>query len=208
MPTHLRAAHKPPSYHLRPPESTASVQYHSNRQEKPTHDTYQERDMLLLETLNVAPQNHRHMSPYIQFDYLTHAHSYLLQLLPCTRTEHPKLFGFVRPCDSVNFITRRTYLIKHAHTGILSLKRHYYTPFCPLSQCATANKRLCRVRFESVETFRRWHCHTQSATDSICRRPAPIGLVSLHFDFPFVRGNKSNRSHLCRMFGKYAIPDT
>ena len=22
------------------------------------------------------------------------------------------------------------------------------------------------VRFESVETFRRWHCHTQSATDS------------------------------------------
>ena len=65
-----------------------------------------------------------------------------------------------------------------------------------------------RVRFESVETFRRWHCHTQSATDSICRRPAPIGLVSLHFDFPFVRGDKSNRSHLCRMFGKYAIPDT
>ena len=64
------------------------------------------------------------------------------------------------------------------------------------------------VRFESVETFRRWHCHTQSATDSICRRPAPIGLVSLHFDFPFVRGDKSNRSHLCRMFGKYAIPDT
>lgn len=64
------------------------------------------------------------------------------------------------------------------------------------------------VRFGSVETFRRWHCHTQSATDSICRRPAPIGLVSLHFDFPFVRGDKSNRSHLCRMFGKYAIPDT
>ena len=28
------------------------------------------------------------------------------------------------------------------------------------------------VRFESVETFRRWRCHTQSATDSICRRPA------------------------------------
>ena len=24
------------------------------------------------------------------------------------------------------------------------------------------------VRFESVETFRRWRCHTQSATDSIC----------------------------------------
>ena len=65
-----------------------------------------------------------------------------------------------------------------------------------------------RVRFESVETFRRWHCHTQSATDSIGRRPAPIGLVSLHFDFAFVRGDKSNRSHLCRMFGKYAIPDT
>ena len=64
------------------------------------------------------------------------------------------------------------------------------------------------VRFESVETFRRWHCHTQSATDSICRRPAPIGLVSLHFDFPFVRGDKSNRSHSCRMFGQYAIPDT
>ena len=60
------------------------------------------------------------------------------------------------------------------------------------------------VRFESVETFRRWHCHTQSATDSIYRRPAPIGLVSLHFDFPFVRGDKSNRSHLCRMFGKWA----
>ena len=67
---------------------------------------------------------------------------------------------------------------------------------------------LCRysgVRFESVETFRKWHCHTQSATDSIYRRPAPIGLVSLHFDFPFVRGDKSNRSHLCRMFGKYAV---
>ena len=28
-----------------------------------------------------------------------------------------------------------------------------------------------RVRFESVETFRRWHCHTQSATDSICAGP-------------------------------------
>ena len=27
------------------------------------------------------------------------------------------------------------------------------------------------VRFESVETFRRWHCHTQSATDSICAGP-------------------------------------
>ena len=53
------------------------------------------------------------------------------------------------------------------------------------------------VRFESVETFRRWHCHTQSATDSIGRRPAPIGLVSLHFDFPFVRGDKSRRSRLC-----------
>ena len=53
------------------------------------------------------------------------------------------------------------------------------------------------MRFESVETFRRWHCHTQSATDSIYRRPALIGLVSLHFDFPFVRGDKSNRSHLC-----------
>ena len=52
---------------------------------------------------------------------------------------------------------------------------------------------------------RRWHCHTQSATDSIYRRPAPIGLVSLHFDFPFVRGDKSNRSHLCRMFVKYAL---
>ena len=88
------------------------------------------------------------------------------------------------------------------------------------------------VRFESVETFRRWHCHTQSATDSICAgpcgrlrrasrlpsdslrsssahfRPAPIGLVSLHFDFPFVRGDKSNRSHLCRMLGKYASSDT
>ena len=66
---------------------------------------------------------------------------------------------------------------------------------------AMQSQKLCpchsRVRFESVETFRRWHCHTQSATDSICRRPAPIGLVSLHFDFPFVRGGKSNRSHLC-----------
>ena len=77
----------------------------------------------------------------------------LLQLLfPCARAEHPKLFGFVRPCDSVNFITRgllrprcgsllrnfgrpdrsatgasRTYLIKHAHTDILFLKRRYYT---------------------------------------------------------------------------------
>ena len=27
------------------------------------------------------------------------------------------------------------------------------------------------VRFESVETFRRWRCHTQSATDSICAGP-------------------------------------
>ena len=67
----------------------------------------------------------------------------LLLIIPCTRTEHPKLFGFVLPCDSVNFITRRTYFIKHAHTSILSLKRHYYTPFYSLSQCATANKRFC-----------------------------------------------------------------
>ena len=55
------------------------------------------------------------------------------------------------------------------------------------------DKILVWVRFESVETFRRWHCHTQSATDSICRRPAPIGLVSLHFDFPFVRGPSRTR---------------
>ena len=78
---------------------------------------------------------------------------------PCTRAEHPKLFGFVRPCDSVNFITRgllrprcgsllrnfgrpdrsatgasRTYLIKHAHTYISSLKRRYYTPFDCIAQ--------------------------------------------------------------------------
>ena len=71
---------------------------------------------------------------------------------PCTRTEHPKLFGFVLPCDSVYLIPRgllrprcgsllrnfgrpdrsatgasRTYLIKHAHTDILFLKRRYYT---------------------------------------------------------------------------------
>ena len=76
------------------------------------------------------------------------------------------------------------------------------------SNIAEGSMRSDGVRFESVETFRRWHCHTQSATDSIGRRPAPIGLVSLHFDFAFVRGDKSNRSHLCRMFGKYAIPDT
>ena len=55
------------------------------------------------------------------------------------------------------------------------------------------DKILVWVRFESVETFRRWHCHTQSATDSICRRPAPNGLVSLHFDFPFVRGPSRTR---------------
>ena len=49
---------------------------------------------------------------------------------------------------------------------------------------------------------------SKAALSSAHFRPAPIGLVSLHFDFPFVRGDKSNRSHLCRMFGKYAIPDT
>ena len=83
-----------------------------------------------------------------------------------------------------------------------------YTMFYPWNATVLRHRFATRVRFESVETFRRWHCHTQSATDSISRRPAPIGLVSLHFDFPFVRGDKSNRSHLCRMFGKYAIPDT
>ena len=31
------------------------------------------------------------------------------------RTEHPKLFGFVLPCDSVDFITLRNYLVHHAH---------------------------------------------------------------------------------------------
>ena len=76
------------------------------------------------------------------------------------------------------------------------------------SNIAEGSKRPGGVRFESVAMFRRWHCHMQSATDSIYRRPAPIGLVSLHFDYPFVRGDKSNRSHLCRMFCKYAIPDT
>ena len=63
--------------------------------------------------------------------------------------------------------------------------------------CLCVNQRpwrtFSKARFESVETFRRWHCHTQSATDSICRRPAPIGLVSLHFDFPFVRGPSRTR---------------
>ena len=67
----------------------------------------------------------------------------------------------MRPCDSVYLITRgllrprcgsllrnfgrpdrsatgasRTYLIKHAHTSILSLKRHYYTPSPPQKQAA------------------------------------------------------------------------
>ena len=38
------------------------------------------------------------------------------------------------------------------------------------------------VRFESVATFRRWHCHTQSATDSICAGPAsPRFAPSLRF---------------------------
>ena len=42
------------------------------------------------------------------------------------------------------------------------------------------------VRFESVETFRRWHCHTQSATDSICA--GPCVKTALGF-------NKKNRTH-------------
>ena len=37
-------------------------------------------------------------------------------LFACARTEHPKLFGFVRPCDSVYLITLRTYLVKHTHS--------------------------------------------------------------------------------------------
>ena len=37
-------------------------------------------------------------------------------LFACARTEHPKLFGFVRPCDSVDFIPLRTYLVKHTHS--------------------------------------------------------------------------------------------
>ena len=49
---------------------------------------------------------------------------------------------------------------------------------------------------------------SKAALSSAHFRSAPIGLVSLHFDFPFVRGDKSNRSHLCRRFGKYAIPGT
>ena len=36
-------------------------------------------------------------------------------LFACTRTEHPKLFSLVRPCDSVNLIALRLYLVKHAH---------------------------------------------------------------------------------------------
>ena len=57
-------------------------------------------------------------------------------LFACTRAEHPKLFGFVRPCDSVYLIALRPYLVKHAHTSILSLKRHYYTPFEHIAQPA------------------------------------------------------------------------
>ena len=39
-------------------------------------------------------------------------------LFACARTEDPKLFGFVPPCDSVYFISLRTYFIKHAHINI------------------------------------------------------------------------------------------
>ena len=38
---------------------------------------------------------------------------------------------------------------------------------------------------------------SKAALSSAHFRPAPIGLVSLHFDFPFVRGDKSRRSRLC-----------
>ena len=43
------------------------------------------------------------------------SYSYYNALLLCIRTEHSKLFGFVRPCDSVYLIALRPYLIKHAH---------------------------------------------------------------------------------------------
>ena len=36
------------------------------------------------------------------------------------------------------------------------------------------------MRFENVETFRRWHCHTQSATDSICAGPASPRFALVH----------------------------
>ena len=75
MATHPRAAHKPLPYHSRTSESTASAQYRNNHQEKPTRDAYREKDMLQPGILNVARQNRRHTSPYIQFDYLIHAHS-------------------------------------------------------------------------------------------------------------------------------------
>ena len=53
------------------------------------------------------------------------------------------------------------------------------------SNIAEGSMRSDGVRFESVETFRRWHCHTQSATDSICTlRPA---------------SHKSRRSRLCAL---------
>ena len=95
---------------------------------------------------------------------------------------------------------------ENAHTGTVPAA-HYSVRVDRLKHCRRP-KATRWVRYESVEIFRRWHCHTQSATDSSYRRPAPIGLVSLHFDFSFVRSDKSNRSHLCRMFSNYAIPDT
>ena len=48
-------------------------------------------------------------------------------LCACARTEHPKLFGLVRPCDSVDFLPLRPYLVKHAHCKIIHQNWQYYT---------------------------------------------------------------------------------
>ena len=45
---------------------------------------------------------------------------------------------------------------------------------------------MVRRSISKVETFRRWHCHTQSATDSICA--GPCVKTALGF-------NKKNRTH-------------
>ena len=79
-------------------------------------------------SLNVVPQNHRHMSPYSQFYFLIHGHSYYIHPpFMCARPEHPKLFGLVRSCDSVDFLALRPYLIKHAHHKIIHQNWQYYT---------------------------------------------------------------------------------
>ena len=45
------------------------------------------------------------------FDFTSYSDLDAFCMIDYIRTENPKLFGFVRPCESVYLITLRTYLI-------------------------------------------------------------------------------------------------